>query len=115
MMQVREEIRFNELRPPQKMWNDGKYYNELIFDAQYYLDHLPDSIEAVFYMDDDCGDSFDGPKCRDYGIAAQRAITQHFGLEDERLPLLKLDLWNWDEPFADSFAATPTPPRRHRA
>ena len=68
------------------MWNDNKYYNELcrrsisnsahpgaemlndqrssphgdrILDADYYSTHLPDSIEAVFYLDDNCGDAYD--------------------------------------------------------
>ena len=114
MMRAREEVRSRELRPPQKMWNDGKYYNELIFDAKYYQDHLPDSIEAVFYLDDNCGDAYDGPKCRDYGFGAQRAITRHFGLGSDRIPLLKLDLWNWNEPFSRILspfnAPAPTPP-----
>jgi len=101
MMRVREEVRANNLRPPQKMWNDNKYYSELIFDAAFYTQHLPHSIEAVFYLDDDCGDAFDGPKCREYGIAAHRAIVSHFGLDAKAMPLLKLDLWNWQAPFSD--------------
>ena len=100
MLSVREEIRREKLRPPQKMWHDGKYYNELIFDSAHYIDHLPDSIEAVFFLDDDCGDAHDGPKCRDYGIGARDAIARHFGLAEERLPILKLDLWNWEAPFS---------------
>ena len=109
MMEVREEVRRNKLKPPSKMWNDGKYYNELIFDAAYYTEHLPDSIEAVFYLDDDCGDSYDGPKCRDYGYGAHAAIASHFGLDADRLPLLKLDLWNWNAPFSVAPLQRPKP------
>ena len=29
MLKVREQVRREELRPPQKMWMDNKYYNEL--------------------------------------------------------------------------------------
>lgn len=101
MMKVREEVRRDKLKPPQKMWNDNKYYAELIFDAAYYVDHLPDSIEAVFFLDDNCGDAYDGPKCKNYGIGARDAIAKHFGLDHKRLPLLKLDLWNWQEPFSE--------------
>lgn len=109
MMAVREEIRRDKLRPPQKMWNDNKYYSELIFDASYYTEHLPHSIEAVFYLDDNCGDAYDGPKCKDYGIGAQRAIAKFFHLDSAELPLLKLDLWNWNEPFTDVLVRSPPP------
>ena len=78
--------------------------SELIFDAAYYTQNLPNSIEAVFYLDDNCGDAYDGPKCKDYGIGAQRAIARHFGLSVSHLPLLKLDLWNWDAPFTNMLA-----------
>ena len=114
MMRARNEIRREKLKPPQKKWNDNKYYNELIFDASYYVEHLPDSIEAVFYLDDNCGDAYDGPKCKDYGWGAHHAIASHFGLDSKRLPLLKLDLWNWEAPFskitAPYEAPSPAPP-----
>lgn len=74
---------------------------ELIFEAAAFKQALPDSIMAVFYLEDDCGDAYSGPKCQDYGKAAHRAIAQHFGLAPERLPLLKLNLWLWDAPFEE--------------
>ena len=40
-------------------------------------------------------------KCADYGRGAHRNIAAHFQLDSDRLPLLKLDLFNWDEPFTD--------------
>jgi len=109
MMSVRETIRRDKLRPPQKTWNDGKFYSELIFDAAHFTANLPDSIEAVFYLDDNCGDAYDGPKCKNYGIGAQTAIATHFGLDNGKLPLLKLDLWNWNTPFTDVLAQPPPP------
>ena len=59
---------------------------------------------AVFYLEDDCGDAIDGPKCADYGRKAHQAITQFFHLKDADLPLLRLDPWNWNQPF--SYAAS---------
>jgi len=116
MLAARDEVRNNQLRPPGKMWNDNKYYTELIFETRSYTLHLPDSIMGVFYLDDDCGDSYSGPKCADYGKAAHRSIAKQYSLNAERLPLLKLDLWNWEQPFTEieitseiSITAAPTP------
>ena len=34
-----------------------------------------------------------------------------FGLDEERFPLLKLDLWNWEQPFVDwRTLESPSPP-----
>ena len=74
---------------------------ELIFEAAAFKQALPDSIMAVFYLEDDCGDAYSGPKCADYGQAAHRTIAKHFGLEPKRLPLLKLNLWMWEQPFEE--------------
>lgn len=51
MLAARDEVRNNQLRPPGKMWNDNKYYTELIFETRSYTLHLPDSIMGVFYLD----------------------------------------------------------------
>ena len=101
MLEARDIVRSRLMRPPKKMWKDGKYYNELIFETAAFIHGLPDSIMAVFYLDDNCGDSFSGPKCKDYGRAAHRSIASHFGLDAARLPLLKLNLWKWEKPFEE--------------
>jgi len=110
MLEAREAVRTHEMKPPQKFWNDNKYYNELIFDASDYSEQLPRSLLAVFHLVDDCGDSHDGPKCEAYGRAAHAAITKHFRLDPAQLPLLRLDLWNWETPFSDHTPYRPPPP-----
>ena len=69
------------------------------------------TVEAMFYIysgnqgrgNGDCGkgaDIYDGPKCEDYARAAHRKFLQTFNLQERQVPLLKLDLWNWDYPFS---------------
>ena len=102
MLRAREEVRHRQMKPPHKHWNDHKFYNELIFKTEAYSRHLPESILAVFYIHDDtCADAFAGPKCEEYGTHARNTIAAQFGLSPSRLPLLKLDLWDWGEPFQD--------------
>ena len=62
----------------------------------------------TFYSTTDCsGDIFDGPKCENYVRAAHRSFTNHYGLSAEEVPLLQLDLWNWQEPFSLDAKADP--------
>ena len=65
-------------------------------------DAMPHSIEAVFYLREDCSDAISGAKCEDYGRAAHRRILERFGLTAEQLPLLRLDPWRRDggRPFS---------------
>lgn len=74
----------------------------MIFDAAEYMRNLPYSIEAVFYLHEDCSDAQSGPKCEEYGRAAHATIVRHFGLTAETLPLLRLDPWRRDHgrPFS---------------
>ena len=101
MMEAREEVRANEMMPPGKVWNDHKYYVEMVFDSEYYMNHLPHSILGVFYIDGNCGDAYDGPKCQDYARGAHRAMMSNFDLDPIQFPLVKLDLFNWKTPFTD--------------
>mmetsp|Transcript_56176 Transcript_56176/g.99294 ORF Transcript_56176/g.99294 Transcript_56176/m.99294 type:complete len:95 (+) Transcript_56176:587-871(+) len=74
---------------------------QLIFESAAYLEQLPRSIEAMFYLTTNCKvDIFDGPKCKDYVQKAHKRFLQHFNLTQNEIPLLKLDLWNWDAPFS---------------
>jgi len=83
-----------------KMWDDKKYYAELIFDSSVFLRNLPYSVEAMFFLPTRCnGDIYDGAKCEDYVRTAHRTFLQNFTLTEEQVPLLKLDLWNWEAPF----------------
>ena len=71
-------------------------------DAAEFVRNLPHSIEAVFYLREDCSDAISGAKCEDYGRAAHRRILERFGLTAEQLPLLRLDPWRRDggRPFS---------------
>ena len=107
----------------------AEYYVEMIFSGQAFVDALPDSIEAVFYMHvdperlkcdqsrpecprvgmswpnidqgKDCIDATSGPKCRDYATRAWRTMLRHFKLGPKRLPLLRFDPFDWETPFVD--------------
>ena len=101
MLQKREMLRSAGRKPFHKTYDDGKFYVEMIFDAEEFMNNLPHSIDAVFYLNEDCTDSMAGPKCRDYAIGAHRTMLRHFELSLEEMPLLRLDPWNWDTPFSD--------------
>ena len=99
MLQRRENLRASGQQPEHKRFNDGKFYVEAIFDAQTFVDNLPHSIEAVFYLDQDCTDAISGQKCENYARRAHQNMLSHFGLTSEQLPLLQFDPWNWNVPF----------------
>lgn len=58
-------------------------YNEVVIDGSYWRAHLPGAIEAVL------GDA-----------AMHRSLIRAFGLSESRVPLLNLDLSNWQAPFS---------------
>ena len=99
MLHVREELRTANVKPEGKFWDDHKFYDELIFDADRFRSTLPASIEAVFYLEGDCADATDGPKCEDYARGAHARMKKRFGLTDAQLPLLRLDPYNWQTPL----------------
>ena len=105
LMRSRENWRRYGNKPPDKYWDDHKFYDELIFDADYFRRHLPKSIEAVFFIHGDCWDVGDSANnnaaCEEYARRAHANIVRHFRLKPGTLPLLKLDLFNWNEPFTD--------------
>ena len=69
-----------------------------------YRRNLPHSIDAVFYLEpSDCVDVFNGPKCKDYGITAHKTIKRKYGLSDAELPLVKLNLWDLEDPFSNHY------------
>ena len=75
------------------------------FDADYFRAHLPHSIEAVFYLHGACDDIGDdnnhNAACEQYARAAHANMLRHFRLPQGRLPLLRLDPFNWDIPLTD--------------
>ena len=79
-------------------------YNELILDEAAYEAALPGAVDAVFYIPAGSCHSKNwaaqGSKCERYARAFHRRLAQRYGLPPERLPLLRLDLQNWQTPFA---------------
>ena len=98
-VEVQQELRRRGWKPQFKVWDDHKFYNELILDDQEYKDHLPHSIDAVFFLPTACDDVFDGPKCEAYARGAHRNLLRHFELTEEQLPLVRFDYNNWERPF----------------
>jgi hypothetical protein len=81
-------------------------YNEVLIDSQYYEQHFPWSVAAVFYVE---GGDPEGPQC---AARTRQAICSEFGLDEEQVLLLKHTPGAWN-----AFArAEPTPAgRRERA
>ena len=99
MMEVQKETRIRNFKPWFKPWDDHKFYNECILDDRTFLDSLPRSIAAVFYMPTPCDDIYDGPKCEAYARGAHRNMLRHFELTEADLPLVRFDFYNWTHPF----------------
>lgn len=99
MLEIQTELRKRGWKPPFKVFDDHKFYNELILDDQYFVHHLPQSIEAVFYLPTACDDIYDGPKCEAYARGAHRNILRHFKLTEAQVPFVKFDYFDWKQPF----------------
>lgn len=106
-MEQRDMASVRGWKPMAKMWDDGKFYSELIFNADHFIEHLPHAIEAFFYISENCemgkSDVYDGPKCGDYAKGAHANYLRHFNLSAEEVPLVHFDLWNWEMPFEQKF------------
>ena len=76
-------------------WPGCPLYNEVVIDARVWLRHLPGAVEAVYY-----------PKgSRAAEVEARRvhgAFLAAFSLDEERMPLMTIDIWNHDQPFAEA-------------
>eukprot|EP00966_Prymnesium_polylepis_P237416 5490907-Prymnesium_polylepis.1 len=82
--------------------------NEIILDESAFAANVPDSISAVFFLPTICEDAHDGPKCEDYARGAHRNLLRTFGLTEARLPLVRFDFFNWDQPFSSAPNCDPT-------
>ena len=74
-------------------WNRQRFkYNEYIVSAKHWNDHLPRTIQVVYYF---CGDDFGEDEARQHREDFLRA----FSLDGWAVPLVCIDIQNWDEPF----------------
>ena len=76
----------------------GQYsgYNELVMDADAWKDHMPQTIEAVFYpTHSECDAS-----CRSKAETTHSKFLHEFGVSSDDYPLLKLDVSDWNSPFS---------------
>ena len=77
----------------------------MVIDQASYTSHLPGSILAVFFIAGahDCRSSNHWVRSRDrceaYARRAHAGILSHFGLAASDLPLMRLDLHDWQTPF----------------
>ena len=84
---------------------------EVVVSSQAWIDNLPQSVEAIFFVD--CHDDEPNPggaakgtasTCKEARQAAidlhQQFLDAYLGKEGGNIPLLKLQPSNWAEPFA---------------
>ena len=75
----------------------GQYsgYNELVMDADAWQDHMPQTIEAVFYPTHSSATRRAGRRPR-----RRTQVLREFGVSSDDYPLLKLDVSDWNSPFS---------------
>ena len=84
-----------------------KFYNELVVEFQPFLDSLPWSIEALFYIRGPCDDlrpqpwigGWEQPKCEEYARWAHALLAQYWPQHIDQIPLLRLDVYSRTAPF----------------
>ena len=67
-------------------------YNEFVVSSKFWNERLPGTIEAIYYK---CK----GEKGKGQAITLREAFIKHFKLEPWKVPLLCLDIHDWDYPF----------------
>ena len=68
-------------------------YTEVIIDALYWEQHLPDSVEAFYYAAGTPAEQIEHIR------QVRHDFLQHYHLDGASNPLLVLDAENWDTPF----------------
>jgi len=69
-------------------------YNEIIIDALFWDEHLPDSVEAMYYTSE-----LSSAKVQAVQLTHQSWLRRYPQLDAAANPLLVLDRSNWDAPF----------------
>ena len=74
-------------------WNQQRFkWNEYIVSAKHWNDHLPHTIQAVYYF---CGDGSGEDRARRHRNELLRAYHLYGWL----VPLVCIDKQNWAQPF----------------
>eukprot|EP00966_Prymnesium_polylepis_P040555 941016-Prymnesium_polylepis.2 len=74
--------------------------SQFIVDAVTWGVQLPWSIEAFFYPENALT-ACTGPSCHSELRALHQQFLTEYGVSEAQIPLLKLRLEDWDEPFAE--------------
>ena len=84
-----------------------KGYNEIVVDAQHWIDELPGSVEGIFRVacrgsDDNLHYGGTASNCAEAHDTTMELYTQFraaFHLTSNEFPLLELRPWDWETPF----------------
>ena len=74
--------------------------NEVVIDAKHWLDNLPHSVEAMFFIEGgySCESQIWCPRRR-FAELLQRILLREYQLRPQELPLLRLDPHAHHSPF----------------
>jgi hypothetical protein len=87
---------------------EGGFYNELVFEFDAFHAALPDSIDAIFFIRDDCFQPRMQPwipgqqefKCEEYARWAHAELQARWPDRARHIPLVALDVFNWEAPLS---------------
>jgi len=85
---LKEQIKIHAIDEQASSW-----YSELVFDDRSWSSHMPDTIEAFFVTSTTTD--------KDFTISQWQSFRQEYGKTSEEVPLLSLDLSNFETPFTD--------------
>ena len=76
-------------------------YTELIIDADYWRQHEPWSVAAVFYPSTCVTSAAKGRACVDKARQTHMQLLKRYSISARDVPLLRLDVMNWRAPFVE--------------
>lgn len=93
---------------PRHFVSEGGYYNEIVIEFDAFYSSLPESIDAIFYIEGPCTDRRPQPwvpgrqqaKCEEYARWAHAELQRRWPQRARDIPLLRLNPRNWTEPFS---------------
>ena len=118
MIKKRERIAANpwggERDVPRNFVHNNRFYNEIVMEYLAFEQHLPLSIEAIFYVPaGGCRDVRPQPwmgqatrsKCEAYARWAHEKLLERWPQEARSIPLLTLDMHSRESPFGVPLAS----------